>query len=374
MKKEKVLVLFGGKSVEHDISIITTLQMSKNLPKEFDFVFCYIAKNSLWWTADNLTNIEIYKNFDKLAKNKKQLTFAFGEDKLYFKKGKNYRFFAKIDFIFNCCHGSVGENGSLQGLSQLCQVAQSCSDVASSALCMDKAFMKDILNAHNLKNPKHLVFKKCQYVHLSEQEKQQIFDEINLPLVVKPANGGSSIGISVCKSQAEFFDAVELAFKFDEKIVVEKYVESLREFNCAAFEYKQNLFVSKVNEVFDKGDIYSFEDKYLQVENSPKKKVGEKLSKQIQELTEQVYKLFDCAGVVRVDFLYDAKEKQLYVNEINSIPGSLAFYLFEGVSFEELVRSLIVEGLRKEKEKQKLVCTFESDALEIFKTAKPVKK
>ncbi len=374
MKKEKVLVLFGGKSVEHDISIITTLQMAKNLPEEFDFVFCYIDKNSLWWTAENLTDIEIYRNFDKFAKNKKQLTFAFGEDKLYFKKGKNYRVFAKIDFVFNCCHGSIGENGSLQGLSQLCQIAQSCSDVASAALCMDKAFMKDVLNAHDLKNPKHLVLKKCKFVHMSEKEKQQIFDEISLPLVVKPANGGSSIGISVCKSQAEFFDGIELAFKFDEKVVVEKYVEPLREFNCAVFEYKQNLFVSNVNEVFDKGDIYSFENKYLQSSNPTKKKVGTTLSKQIQELTEQVYKLFDCAGVVRVDFLYDAKEKQLYVNEINSIPGSLAFYLFEGVSFKDLVRSLIVEGLRKKTEKQKLISSFESDALEIFKTAKPVKK
>jgi D-alanine-D-alanine ligase len=326
-----------------------------------------------WWTADNITNIEIYRNFDKFAENKKRLTFALGENKLYFKKGKKYAYFATIDFVFNCCHGGEGENGSLQGVSQLCQIGQSCCNVTSSALCMDKAFMKDVLNAHNLKNPKHTVLKKCEYVQLSQEEKQKIFDVIN-PSVVKPANGGSSIGISVCKNFVQLCDAIELAFRFDEKVVVEKYVENLREFNCAVFAYKENLFVSKVNEVFDKGDIYSFEDKYLHGATTTKQKVGAALTKQVKELTEKVYKLFDCEGVVRVDFLYDAKEKQLFVNEINSIPGSLAFYLFEGVSFEELVRSIIVEGVRKEKDRQKLTRVFESDALEIFKQAKTVKK
>lgn len=374
MRKEKVLVLFGGRSVEHDISIITTLQMAKNLPSEFDFLFCYIDKNLQWWIADNLTDIEIYKNFNKFAKRKKRVTFAVGENKLYCKKGTKYGFFAKIDFVFNCCHGSVGENGSLQGLCQLCQIPQSCCDVMAAALCMDKAFMKDVLNANDIKNPSHFVLKKVQYENFSKKEKQEIVDKVKVPVVVKPANLGSSIGISVCKTVDQLFDAIDLAFEFDEKIVIEQFVENLREFNCAVFEYKENLFVSRVNEVFNKGDIYSFEDKYLQTENSSGKKVSSSLTKQIQELAEKVFKLFDCAGVVRVDFLYDAKEKTVYVNEINSIPGSLAFYLFEGVKFEELIRSLIVEGLRKEKEKQKLTTVFESDAIEIFKQAKTVKK
>ena len=142
-------------------------------------------------------------------------------------------------------------------------------------------------------------------------------------------------------------------------------VQNLREFNCACFSFRDELVTSSVNEVKNKTNIFTFEDKYLS-EHSKNKEVDKTLSKKVAKLTEKVYQLFDCKGVVRVDFLYDEAEKVLYVNEINSIPGSLAFYLFKDIPFKELLRALIEESFSEKDKKRRLLTTFESDALKIF--------
>lgn len=355
------MILFGGKSVEHDISIITALQVAKSLPEQYDYLPVYIDKNGTWWKADNLLDIKIYSNFEKLAKNKKQVTLILGDNILLEKRNFKFVKSEKIETVLNCCHGNIGEDGSVQGIFKVCGIAQTSSYLASSSLCMDKAFMKDVLKANNIKSPNYLYVKKCEYEQKSIQE--QILAKIGLPIIVKPANLGSSIGISVCHNENEISDAMELAFEFDEKVLVEKLVENLSEFNCACFKYRGQYFSSQVNVVEDKSEIFSFEDKYLKV-SAKNKEANKRLSEKIQKLTEQVFKLFDCRGVVRVDFLYDGKT--LYVNEINSIPGSLGLYLFKNVPAKELLRCIIEESKNDFDNEVKLVKTFDSRALEIF--------
>ena len=366
--KEKVLIVYGGKSVEHDISIITALQVMKFLPKQYDFLPIYIDKNGIWWTADNLNEIRIYSNFEKLSKRRKQVTFIMGENKVIVKKNGKFSQVFEVFSVLNCCHGNIGEDGSLQGVFKTCGIAHTSPSVVSSAICMDKVFMKDILFANDIETPKYQSIHKCAFENSKDKESKRIEEKIKYPVVVKPANLGSSIGISGCKTAQELSNALALAFQFDEKVVVEEMVENLKEFNCACFFYKGQYIVSDANEVKNKSEIYSFGDKYLSstVEN---KKADKNLTKKIRALTERVYNLFECKGIVRVDFLYDEKKKILYVNEVNTIPGSLAFYLFKDIAFKELIISVIEQSKLNAEEERKLIKTFESDALNIFENA-----
>jgi len=371
--KERILVLFGGKSVEHDISIITALQAMRNLPEKFDFMPVYMDKKGLWWTAENLGDIHIYSNFEKLAKKKKQVSLILGENQILIKKGNKFVKGGQISGVLNCCHGNIGEDGSVQGLFKVCDVPQTCSELTSMALCMDKAFMKDIFKANGINSPHYVTFKELDYKGNKAKLVKQIGSKVSYPLVVKPSNLGSSIGISVCKTEGELDNALMLAFEFDKKVVIERLVENLKEFNCACFCYKGNFYPSKVNEVTNKSEIYTFEDKYLS-ENAKNQEADKKLSKKIQTLTEKVYKLFDCKGVVRVDFLFNEKANELYVNEINSIPGSLAFYLYKDIAFKDILTSMIEES-KFLHASNNTIKSFDSDALKIFDSvAKTYKK
>ncbi len=372
--KEKVAILFGGVSVEHDISIITAMQTMKFLPSEYSYIPIYIDKEGLWWTADNLDDVKVFQNFRKRAKRKRRLSLLLGESCLLVKKNGKYVHFCRISTVLNCCHGHIGEDGCAQGLFNCCDVAQTSCDVTSSALCMDKVFMKDVLKANDIPSPQYFSMHKCEYEQSKSEKLKEIEKKLSFPVIVKPANLGSSIGISICENSSSLEEALCLAFEFDEKVLVETVVQNLREFNCACFEFRGNVFTSSVNEVKNKTNIFTFEDKYLS-DHSENKEADKKLSKKVSSLTESVYKLFDCKGVVRVDFLYDENEKQLYVNEINSIPGSLGFYLFKEVPFKELLRAIIEESFSERDKRRRLLKTFDSDALKIFDEAKvPSKK
>ncbi|MBP3431581.1 MAG: D-alanine--D-alanine ligase [Clostridia bacterium] len=368
MKKEKIMIVFGGKSVEHDISIITALQVIRVLPERYEFLPVYIDKKGKWWIADNLEDVEIYSNFDKKATKKKQVTFVLGENVLLSKKHNKFAFESKVDGVLNCCHGNIGEDGCVQGLCKICNLAQTSAGLLSSAVCMDKAVMKDVLKANGVKTPEYVVCDDFSY------EKKDALKKIKFPLIIKPANLGSSIAISVCKNEEEFDAAVELAFKFDRKIVVEKLVENLREFNCACFLYKGEYFVSAVNEVTNKGEIFSFDDKYLS-QGGKTQEASKSLSAKIKKMTEKAYKILGCSGVVRIDFLFDEKAETLFVNEANTIPGSLAFYLFKDIPFKELVNALIDESFVELRIEESLIKIFDSSALENFeKVAENFKK
>ena len=360
--KKKVVILYGGKSVEHDISIITALQTMMFLPKKYDYLPVYIDRDGVWWHADNMKESKIYQNFSKLAKNPRQVSVLIGTDILLIKKKQKFVFFAQVLSVLNCCHGHTGEDGCVQGLFELCDIPQTSPDLTASAICMDKCFVKDILEKHNIKTPAYFYFDDKA---IDTLKIKRLTSKLGYPVVVKPANLGSSIGISVCKNEDELSSAIELAFNFDKKILIEKKIENLREFNCACLSFKKNLFSSQVNEVLGKGEIYSFEDKYISKKGADKK-IDKKLEKKIQKLTEKVYALLGLRGVVRIDFLFDEKHEELFVNEINTIPGSLAFYLFKNIPFSELINCIIEDSLDRKKEEKNLIKTFESDALKIF--------
>lgn len=367
--KEKLLVVFGGKSVENDISVITGLQAIENLPRGQDYLAVYIDKNGFWWTAQNIADAKIYEDFDRLAKKKVRVDFVVGENVLYAKKKNRLAPLAKISCVLNCCHGGDGEGGALQGYLNECAVAQTSPLVASSALCMDKCLMKDVFRANKIQTPNYVTIKKG----MAKAVIDDAIKKLGFPFIVKPSNLGSSIGISVCRNARQLGDAIELAFRFDEKILVEKLVENLREFNCAVFRYKDKLFLSEVCEVKNKKEIYSFEDKYLS--SGGKSEFAQKnIATKVKKLAEKIYDVFDCEGVVRVDFLYDSKQKVLYANEINTIPGSLSFYMFKGIKFSDLLASLIEQAKVNFERRKGLIKRFESDAVKIYDQSRHIKK
>ncbi len=363
--KEKILLIFGGRSVEHDISVITALQCMKNLPENYDFLPVYIDRDGLWWVADNMGNIEIYKNFSALAKNAHKVCILSGERTLLIEKHNKFVPFCHCMAVLNCCHGGIGEDGSLQGLLKCSQIPQSSSGVLSSALCMDKAFFKDVLKSHEIQTP--------NFVLLEKEDANKMAKKCKFPCVVKPANLGSSVGISLCKNAEQLKEALSLAFQFDNRVLVEDEVQNLREFNCACFCFKGKYFTSMVNEVKDKGELYTFKDKYLSTGASAHE-TESVLARKIKALTEKVYKLLNCFGVARVDFLYDSKSKEVYVNEVNTIPGSMAFYLFKDIPFKDLISCNIEQALLQAEEDSRLVKTFDSNALQIFEDVSVVAK
>ena len=360
--KEKVVILFGGESVEHDISIITALQSMQFLKERDDLLAVYIDKSGIWWVGENFDKIETYKNFIRM-KHKEQVSLELGTNILLKKRNGKFVPFVNVKAMLNCCHGRIGEDGCVQGLAKMCKIPQTSPNITESALCMDKVFLKDVLQNNNILTPAYVSFNMCTYD--KEKSVREIVKKLGLPVIVKPANLGSSIGISVCKSEDEIDDAAQLALSFDKKIIVEKVVGNLREFNCAALFFHEQIFCSDVREVSNHGKIYTFEDKYL--ENGAKNNdVDKKLSTKIKKLTEKAYKLLDLQGIVRIDFLYDKQNKNLYINEINTIPGSLAFYLFRGIDAGELIESSIDQCIDANKDEKKFIKSFESDALKIY--------
>ena len=343
-----IFILYGGKSVEHDISIITALQVYKTASKNYDCKLIYVDEKGKWWTGKNLSNPSIYVCFDKKCKKKKSVKPIFGDGCFLFGKKK-----VKPFAVVLCNHGLNGEDGSIASVMKLVGVPYASSSLLSSAVMMDKSFTKMILDQYSILNAEYYCIKKGEEISSANLE---------FPLIVKPANLGSSVGISVCRDEQSFNDAVSYAFEFDDKILVEKFLTEAREFNCACFRFKDKLYTSKVIEI-RKNDFFTFEEKYLKEKNELLNEIEEDIVTQVENLTKMVYQVFECFGVVRIDYLYS--HGKLYVNELNSIPGALSSYMFKE-NFDEILDLLIEESVDRFQKEQEKVSYFKSDALKLY--------
>ena len=362
--KKNVLLIYGGESVEHDISIITALQASQNLGEIYKVIPVYIGRNGVWQLADNLTDAKVYGNFDRRAKNVRHATLVMGKPYLAIRKGKRYSKFIPVDFALLCTHGKFGEDGALQGVLESCHIPYSSANYKSSALCMDKIFMKDIFISRCIPCVESVAVDLKEYKENSKKVLSEV-EKLKFPVIIKPSCLGSSIGIKVCHNKEEFDDAINFSFQFDRRVLVEKYVKNMTEFNCACVHMNGEEKVSSVEEVKKEDEIFSFEEKYLNGGAKKSQKIDKNLAVKIKNLTEKIYKIFDLYGVVRVDYIFDNDKNKLYVNEINSIPGSLAFYLFKDLSFKDLLNILIEEGLERVKNEH-YISAYDSEALDVF--------
>lgn len=340
-----IAVLFGGKSCEHNVSIVTGLQVIGDFPPEHKVIPVYIDEKGVWHTGKEYTNIDTYKNKSKTYPGK-EVHFCPSSPWLQQKNGKKL---SKIDCCVICNHGVNGEDGSLQGLIELAGIPYTGSGVCASAAGMNKCVMKRLFAESALPIVPYISVSGEEYVSDSFALIEKIKRELGFPLIVKPSNLGSSIGIAIARDYSELFTAVRVALEWDTSVVIEKALVDFEEFNCAVLCGEP----SEVEKPVGWKDFLTYEDKYLSKSEGVGRefpaKIDEGLRTRIRALAVKAYNAVNADGVARVDFLYCGGE--LYVNEINTVPGSLSGYFFDGgtrfVTAKLIDRALAVFGAKK---------------------------
>ena len=382
--KIKIGVLFGGKSVEHEVSIISAIQAIRYINKDkYDVVPIYVTKNNEMYVGEDIGNIEKYKNIKELLKNSQRVVLLSNNDKLEiykfpFKKLAN-NYYDYIDVAFPIVHGTNVEDGTLQGYLKTLNVPFVGCDVTSSAIGMDKYVMKTVLKDNNIPVLNCMRFDFNEYNTDAKKVVSDVEKNIEYPVIVKPINLGSSVGIKIAHNKEELFEALDYAFSFAKNILVEKAIMNLKEINCSVLGDYEEAFASECEEPIGSDEILSYEDKYI---SGGSKKTGSKgmtsldrklpaeisdeLKAKIQELAIKTFKALGCNGVSRIDFMIDKDTDEVYVNEINTIPGSLSFYLWKatGMNYEELLDKLITLALKREREEKDISYSFDTNILE----------
>ena len=395
--KKNIVIIYGSDSTEHDISILTALQVFNAIDKQkYNVDLIYIARNGKWFLGQKLSNISTYKNFN--TKNLKEVVIMPNSNFLHIKHFKSFKSYKKIDCVILSLHGKNGEDGTIQGLLELAKIPYTSSCVLGSSVGLDKSVMKQIFELNKIPITKHTTLLKTDYED-NNFDIKRLVNKIKFPVVVKPNCLGSSIGISLASNEDELIDALNLAFMFDEKVLLEKYVENLLEVNIAVLGDGKDNIVSSTEEVLNKNGLLSFEKKYLgeksvkneninktddykTIKSSGKLQICAKngmqnlsriipanISKQqdnlIKKYAKKIFEITNSKGVVRIDFMIDKKSGKVYANEINTIPGSLAFYLWQKqkIDFTLLIDKLIEIAVNSFKNKKNLLSTFNSSVL-----------
>ncbi len=383
--KIKVGVLFGGVSVEHEVSIISALQAIKNMDlNKYEIIPIYIDKKGVWHTGEILKDINIYKDMDELKRFTNECILVNKENKFYLQTtGLFKRYKYEIDIIFPIVHGTNVEDGKLQGYLETINVPYVGSDVLASALGQDKVAQKAIYEVNKLPILPYIWFYDYEYNNDSEEYLKKI-NQLGYPVIVKPANLGSSIGIAVAKNEDELQKAIKEAINYDKKILVEKCLTDLKEVNISVLGNYQSIDTSLIEEVNNSHHILTFDDKYLNgnktkgMSGSSRKipaDISKKMQEEIVDIAKKAFLALGNSGVVRIDFLIDNEIKKVYINEINTCPGSLSFYLWElsNKKYSELLDELIKIGIRNYQYKQKKINSFDSNILSNFNGTKGVK-
>lgn len=375
---KNLAIFYGAKSSEHDISIITALQVMNNLNKEkYNIVPVYIHNDNSWYVLDDYKNLNNYAN--NILKGKK-LVNGFYDKYLLVKKHLRFGLYKKIDVAINCCHGLNGEDGTLSGLLELNNIPYVGSGVVASSVGMDKVIMKDVFVANDIPCVKYVSFYKNEY----DNNRQDILlnSEVKLgyPIIVKPANLGSSIGINISQNREELQKNIQIALNFDEKVILEQVVPNLREINCSVIGTLNNCETSLLEEPKNWKTFLDFNEKYI-IGNKDKNKktidvkLDDDLSVEIKMLSKKIFKIFGCSGVVRIDYLLNDKTGEVFANEINTIPGSYANYLWtHKYTFSELLDKLISNAESEYLYKNTHSYAYKSSVLQNYKNTTKTSK
>lgn len=373
----KIAWLFGGKSPEHEVSVITALQAYENLDKsKYDVVPIYVSKQEEFYTNPKFLDIKNYKDIDSLLLSSKKVTFGRKNNKAGFFILGLFNKFISLDLAFLGFHGSFGEDGSIQGLLDIYQIPYTGLSVTGSAVGMDKPISKALFKSLGLPVGKYLEIKRIDWIKNSKEILKSIKFDLKFPMFVKPATAGSSIGVNKAKDEDSLNFAIEVAFTYSENVLVEEAFQNLIEVNCSALGYEE-VKASVCEMPVSFSDVLSFHDKYQRGGKDSKgggmaslsriipAPISDSLTKKIQEATIKIFKAMDGCGVVRVDYFVDEKKEKFYVNEINTIPGSFSFYLWEktGIKYKELLDMLIEFALKRTENKKKTQYTFDTSLL-----------
>lgn len=386
----KVGVIFGGETVEHEVSIISAIQaMNKINQEKYEVIPIYITKDREWYTGDMLKDIEVYQDFSLIKKYAKNVV-------LYYKNGSyvlQRKSFPKtvvkeIDIAFPIVHGTNVEDGVLQGYLQSIGIPFVGGNVYASVVGQDKAFMKDIWAEAEIPMTKYVWFYDFDYKNNRDEIIKKV-SKLKYPVIVKPATTGSSVGISVCENEEKLIEGIDDAIQYDTKVVVEEVVQNLKEVNIAVMGNYEHQKVSEIEEVLSGNKFLTYADKYIGGGKGKLKgaktntkfskgmastnrklpaEISDKMRKEVEEIAVKAFKVLGSSGNCRIDFLIDDKAGKVYINEINSIPGSLAFYLWDakGIDFTDLLDEMITIGIKDYKKRISKTHSFESNILSGF--------
>ncbi len=394
--KIRVGVLYGGKTTEHEVSIITAVQAMEFLNTDkYEVIPMYLTKENEMYTGAPLKEMDVYKEPELLKRYCKNVV-CYNKDGALVLQNKNGLFkkiVATVDIVIPAVHGYNMEDGNVQGLLETYGIPYTGSDIYGCTVGQDKVFQKQILEAEGVPVTKYVWFYDNEYY---ENETKIIDDvkKLGFPVIVKPARQGSSIGIKIAKDEEVLKEAIEEAIKYDDKILIEEVINNMTELNCSVLGSNSYMETSAIEQVMGKDEILSFNDKYIgngAKKGSAKKisaskgmastdrvipaDIPEKLAKDISETSKKAFRALGASGVVRIDYLYDKKSKKYYVNELNTIPGSLSFYLWMPLNkeYDELLDDMINIAVKRFKNKLKKTTIFESNILSTFDGTKGTK-
>ncbi len=384
--KIQVAVIFGGRSVEHEVSIISALQAISNMDADkYDITPVYLTKENEFYTGEYIWNIEEYRNIDRLLINSTRVIFVNEKDKFYVVNYPQKRFGSRmkkeIDLVFPIVHGTNVEDGTLMGYLKTMGIPFAGCDLTSSVIGMDKYVQKLMFRDNDIPALECLKFNMDDYRDVDAIVKKTE-EKFGFPVIVKPVNSGSSVGISVADDRDELVDSIDMAFTFANTILIERAIKDLQEINCSVVGDTEDASASLCEEPFHSDEILSYEDKYLS--GGKGKKTGgaskgmasvarkipadipDEMTEKIRGLAVKAFKALGCCGVVRFDFMIDKDSGELYINEVNTIPGSLSFYLWEptGMTYTELLDKIISLALKRARDEKRVTFSFETNILD----------
>ena len=382
--KKQIGVIFGSRSCEREVAIISAVQLMRHADSEkYDVIPVYIDENGSWYTGEKLKDINAYRPFRAeqggITKVFPDLTAGSGA-LLKVSKGtglfsrEKVEIVARIDAYIIVMHGLNGEDGTLQGLLDLAKVPYTSTGVAGSAIGMDKIMMKQFFRGAGLPVLPGLWFSRSAFERDRDAVLKQVEKELGFPVFVKPANLGSSIGVSRADDSASLADSLELAFEYDRRVLVEQGLDKPIELNCSVLGYDDETEASPIEMPLGNGELLDFSDKYLASGGSKgmaslhrvlPAPIEDSLRDEIQKMSCEIFRMLDCKGVVRIDYMFDRKTEKIYITEINTIPGSLAFYLWEnaGLSYSRLIDRMVGYAEKAFEDKNSANFAYTSDIL-----------
>ena len=380
--KTNIGVFFGGRSTEHEISVISANQAMAAIDREkYDVTPIYISKEGKWYTGDKLTDVRNFRDLNALIKECREVYMRpiYGDTNLYPVKVAKKLFgdgaapVAHLDVAIPVLHGSNGEDGVFEGVLESTGIPYAGCNVLASANGMDKITMKMILRECGIPVVDYVWFTDKEWAASREKVISRVEEKLSYPVIVKPANLGSSVGIGKAADREQLVKCIDEAEKFSTRIIVEHMVEQLKEINCSVLGDADEHQSSVCEEPIKSGDFLSYEDKYMGgtktnagMQASAKRipaELAPEMTERIREIAGETFRVLSCHGVSRIDVMIDEKDDSVYVNEINTIPGSLSFYLWEasGISFTQLMDRLVALALKRKRESDRKVFTYDQN-------------
>ena len=380
--KLSIGVIFGGKSLEHELSILTAIQVMDNIDKErYEVVPIYMTKDLTMYSGGMLRHIDSYKDFNLIRRYATKVNLINKNGKFILQTtGLIKREYKEIHLAYPVVHGKGTEDGSVVGYLETLGIPCLGSDIFASSLCQDKVFTKEVLKANGLPVTDYVDFMDYDY----KIDKEAIFkeiDKLSYPLIVKPARLGSGIGIEIVTRKEELESSIEKVMEKDERVIVEEYIEDRSEYNMAVIASAKKL-IGTVVEKIEKDGVCDYYDKYhkdtdkddtfKRIYPAP---ISKALTEEIEKTSKKVYQVLALTGVARIDYIYDNKNKKLYINEVNTVPNFLSHHLFEdkNIDYRELLCIMIKEAIDKINKREKMIKTHDD---EMFKktTSKDVRE